>query len=194
MLKKTYDTLDSALMKGVNTGVRAWNWTTGKTKADLANLTFGTGCALFTTGGFSNRVFPGFFYAAVSLPQIPLKYAENMDMERREMKAMENSCKDTDVELAKKFNAKVGHIQTLAGLSLGMSEVVTEPTKIGALTTDAGLVLMGMSHHVMRAEYLPPRKHCLARGFDKLKDALKQYAPQPQPIPVRNIMAEQFLQ
>jgi hypothetical protein len=36
-LSRIYDSFDSFIMKGINTGVRAWNWTTGRTKADLAN-------------------------------------------------------------------------------------------------------------------------------------------------------------
>ena len=32
-----YQKFDDVVMYGVNKGVRAWNWTTGKTKTDLAN-------------------------------------------------------------------------------------------------------------------------------------------------------------
>jgi len=37
-ISKAYQKLDDAVMCGVNKGVRAWNWSTGRTKSDLAKV------------------------------------------------------------------------------------------------------------------------------------------------------------
>ena len=37
-ISKAYEKLDDAIMYGVNKGVRAWNWSTGRTKSDLAKV------------------------------------------------------------------------------------------------------------------------------------------------------------
>jgi len=36
-MKNPLQYVDDTIMYGVNKGVHAWNWTTGRTKADLAN-------------------------------------------------------------------------------------------------------------------------------------------------------------
>ena len=49
-ISKAYEKLDDAIMYGVNKGVRAWNWSTGRTKSDLANLLENSGLVVMTVG------------------------------------------------------------------------------------------------------------------------------------------------
>ncbi len=52
-------------------------------------------------------------------------------------------------------------------------------------------MLWGLAELTSCADYLPPRKNCLSRGYDKLKQIAKEASlkPTPAPIPINNILA-----
>ena len=53
-ISAAYQLFDDTLMYGANRGVRAYNWTFGGTKDELANYLLMGGCILNSVGSFLN--------------------------------------------------------------------------------------------------------------------------------------------
>jgi len=180
-----FNKIDEGMMRGVNTGVRVWNWTTGKTKADLANDLL-TIAPILESVGMANRglyiIIPGLLYISHIVQK------ENTKIEKKESRAIENNALDFEVEKYK-LNSKVNAlIFTPSALFWG----TYHPPKQGIFLPDAvatdyctslGHVLRSASYCVMCADYLPPRKDVLSRATDKLKEWAKEIAERPIGLP-----------
>lgn len=181
-----YEKLDSALMEGVNSGVRAWNWTTGRTKADLANLLLGVTPIL---DSMSQLVEPNpSKYAMLALllstSSIYAHYQQkrNSAMEKIEAKALESNAKSMDVE---RYNQNNKGFQCPYWMGLGGVLTAMPSKNCSNQFIGASDVMRGLSFYVMRADYLPPKKNCLSRAMDKVSDAIAQASQVPVPVPVR---------
>lgn len=175
--KSLYEQLDSGIMYSVNLGVQAWNWTTGKTRADLANLLNMGYISLVSAGiiaspnsSLSSKII---FPSIVTLIGIHT-FKRNQTMDREEISAALNSVKNPIVESQKKNCELNGILNTCAGSVLSLrSENIYEST--GGI----GIISFGLGHYVMRADYLPPRKNCVSRGLEKLTKELSILNPSP---------------
>lgn len=173
---------DRTLMKGVNASVQAYNWTTGGTKAQLANNLQTLGAITLSFGaGINLGVLKGVFFATAALPSAHITQSYNVDIERDEDNAISKGLKDSSVEISKNMRAFGGYLFMaipLISSSSYFDSDVSSFEKIGRSVIDLAFVSWGLSHHVMRADYLPPRKNCVFRGVDALKKAYKKYEEQ----------------
>lgn len=175
--KNLYQRIDDSLMWGTNRVVRTWNWTTGRTKVDLANtMLFAFGALALGSALLDKRtfLFAGYSCAIV----VPVGWIVNKDQERREEKAIEIDALDISVE-EQKNKAKF------------LGPFLSSPSVLGLIRGNVALKLMelsclplGSQFYIMRADYLPPRKNAFARGWKKVRGLLRMHVPLPVPVPV----------
>jgi len=184
-MKNPLKSIDDAVMSGVNSGVRAWNWTTGRTKADLANIFVlgGTG-TLIGSAAYKHPIIGllslAFLYPATSI----LK--RNRRIEKIESDAADSLAQSIEVEFSKRDNKCYGNLflSCSAIQVMGAYGLYATSSSFDFVGDSVGFLLFGVSYHIMRADYLPPRKNCLSRGYDKFKEKIKNVNPIPTPVPV----------
>jgi hypothetical protein len=98
-MKNPYTMLNNALMKGANAAVYAYNWTTGRTKADLANKML-TVAPILEIPGYLNSLGYGFTSA---LAPMCLFYTHSTQKnfegnEQKEADSLDRDMKDLGVE------------------------------------------------------------------------------------------------
>jgi len=179
MIWKAYEQFDKGIMKCVNSGMRAWNWTTGRTKVDLANsmlfvapMIESTGVALYSTS-LLPVIAPLFFGASLIYMHL------NKNVEKAEEKASENRAMSTivlDREKISKFCTPV--LFSISG-SESFLGYVGEGSANNGYWLSLGFGMRGFSEYVMRADSLPPRKNVLSRAKDGLIDMLENYRAEP---------------
>jgi hypothetical protein len=187
MLKKAYEKVDALIMGTANKVVRAWNWTTGGTKSSLATLLNGLGAVAIPAGSYCvthEGVFPA-VVGAFTLSFTCCYNRANKTIEGEEIKAAEDGMKNAHAEIAKE-NFKVGGY-ILAPTSLATVELpslaqaahqrVSQGDTACADLIGLGAFCYASSFFVMNAENLPPRKNCLSRGIDSLKELLDKPTP-----------------
>ena len=116
----------------------------------------------------------------------------NQKFEINELKALENRMKDLGVEDSKKFILVGGYvyffhsgaIATISTLTSGQNERGVNMAAIGLMGVSLGFLVRGASCFVMRTEYLPPKKHALARLKDKLVEIVNDYQRKPATVPI----------
>lgn len=184
-LGRAYNSLDGLIMKGVNKGAHAWNWTTGKTRSDLANKFIFASNVTFITGTF-------FIHPALTFVSFPTGahfsykiHKEYLEMDEEEQEATYEGLKNPYVEEMKWFFKLIGPVCIFAGGAIptmkfsSSSKVDDDRINMGFGLIGASYGLAGSSLYIIRADYLPPRKNCLSRGMDKLKDLARNYQRQP---------------
>ncbi len=192
IISKAYGALDEAIMKGVNSGVRAYNWTTGRTKADLANKLLTIAPIAESTGfigmSYNNPFTLGLsiFMSGIYILLSHTQQETNKKMEVAEQRALENSCLDFIVENWKNSAAFLGPMWSIVGSFIGYTEMRRSD---GLSSTNyliaGGNLVRGASFYVMRADYFPPRKSAVKKGLEKLAEIAENYkAPTFQPAPV----------
>lgn len=176
-IRNAYQALDDKLMQGANAALRAWNWTTGETKADLANKLLALG-TISTTAGFllhkysffqaASFLFPGYWY---------LQRRQNSRMEKLEESARENSYQNLEVEIFKKQVESLCPVSLVAPIT-GVSAFpyIENEDRLSSALRTVGLSLLSSSFYIMRSDVLPPRKNCFSRGVDKLKELWQKYS------------------
>lgn len=182
-----FDKLDDAVLAGVNTGVRAWNWTTGKTKVDLAN-TLLQGAVVVENLGllYEAYKFPHFLpcavlAGAVSFLRIHACQSQNREIGDLEERTIHDRLHHPVVEQYKRECPFIGYGMNVLGV--GLTSIVPfqfHPVVFGSFAT--GYSLHGVALHTMRADYLPPRKNCLARGLAYLSRTLPHCEVYPTPV------------
>lgn len=185
---KLYEKTDNALMYGVNKGVKAWNWTTGKTKTNLANSLLTVAPVFEGAGLLSINPVIGGIMIPMYLLVSHLNQKRNKEQEILEKKAAESQVMLNPENSYEKSNKKFGLLfagsAVLNAIPGGRSENDTLRAVFGI-----GIGLRSASHYVMRADYLPPRKNVLSRAKDRLVKKLREVnlnpVPQPVPIPTR---------
>jgi len=185
-----YDSLDNYLMGGANNAVQAWNWTTGKTKTDLANLVLNATTITYNSAFALRHPALLLLSAPIFFPAIHIEQKQNIKQDKLEQKAAESGLKDISAELMKtgrKFagSSKVGFSGTYVPLYM-MENPENISGKISAAIMGISFALWASADYIMRVDYLPPRKNCLSRAKDKLKEIITEYKNRPElaPIPV----------
>lgn len=182
LVSRAYDAVDDTIMYGVNKIVRGYNWTTGGTKAELANGFLTGATVALPVGILLINPILGCVTTGIVLPIIHYKQERNVEIEKKEVSALNRSSFDTDVEGYKERARASGEF------NLGLSVI----NECGGLLIDSypnillgmGCGLGALDCYVMRAENLPPRRNCLKRGAEKLKDIVSSYSPKPAVVPV----------
>jgi hypothetical protein len=183
--------IDDALMYGANRAVKAWNWTTGETKSDLANK-FLVGASIAEVSACATlalelRLFsvPSII-AGSSLVYTHREQKINKESEDKEILAMHINAKDFLVERRKISNRVWGPAAILfSGMFYLMaSDLYRKSEALGDsyVLLGTGGILRAASYYIMRTDTLPPRKDCVRRGIDHVKEMLegiKSASPTP---------------
>ena len=171
-----YGKLDDGIMYGVNKAVHAWNWTTGRPKEDLANISLGLGGIAISNSFLEDGNFPfAVLSALVCIPAMKTNYWQGT----RERELMKKGLKCPKVEKLKSMDERMGPVQIIFGLyGRGMETSLGDDSHFST-----GFFLYAAQSYIMRADPLPPRKNVLSRAKDKISEALKTRAPMPMPGP-----------
>lgn len=178
---KALKKLDEGILYCVNRAVHAWNWTTGRTRADLANLLQTGGVIAGSLGmilsmAIDKRYFESFVYPLILFGGAHFVQRKNMEIDGLELKALEKEAKSIEVEEFK-YNCKFGGYFT--------PPLAVIPLLSNGKELDWGhlygvmCLSLGVAFQVMRADYFPPRKNVLARAKDKLAEMLRAYQRKP---------------
>ena len=182
-----YRAIDNAIMRGVNGGVRAWNWTTGRTKADLANTMLTIAPILESVGWINLSQTIGICMTGLCLSHSHHYQKENIKMEEMESKALSIGAMDLEVEKYK----STAHPQPLLWI-VTAALFVANDHKNGSIVPDRtqtdyctalGSTIRAGSLYVMRADYLPPQKNILSRAADRTRELLRGFQAQPAGAP-----------
>lgn len=192
IFSNAYEKLDDQIMKGVNASVRAYNWTTGKTKADLANKLL-TIAPIAESTGFIGMSYNNPFLLPISLSISGAMMFISHDAQERnketdmlEQKSLEDSCLDYIVELRKEVDGRIGPVWAITAVFQGAMGATRSNDNLTGYLVAGGSLVRSASHYVMRADYLPPRKSAVKKGLEKLAEIIEEYKPpvfQPAPVP-----------
>ena len=175
IFSNAYEKLDDSIMKCVNASVRAYNWTTGKTKADLANKLL-TIAPIAESMGFIGMSYnhlsllPGSIFisgALVFLSHITQERNKKTDM--LEQRALEDGCLDFRVESRKEADGKIGPLCAISAGFQGTFAITRQDyLEFTGYLVAGGNLIRSASFYVMRADYFPPRKSAIKKGMEKL--------------------------
>lgn len=185
LLVNGYKVLDDAIMHGVNSSVYAWNWTTGRTKEELANTFLATGCAVGATGNILYQKIGPLVFLPAYLMLYRSRSTDNKKYGADERAAIESDCKNFEAEEYKRCASFMGPFCLSWGLGeRWLSDGINEDphSQAGGLMNEIGFYLIGTSFYVMRADPLPPRKNALSRAADMIAEL---FSEQPQAIKAR---------
>lgn len=169
-----YQKFDNMVMRGVNLGVRAWNWTTGRTRADLVGSVSVAGIVLGAMAAYKFNQPPSILFGLgpALIPIFACNVYVSFETDKKEAKAIESGMKDADVERVKNSCKFLG--------PLGIGSGITFPLGPGGAVW---YTAMGVSLYVMRADYLPPQKNVLERSLDSLRELTYNLKRQLRPVP-----------
>ncbi len=177
MLKKAYRGIDGLLMYGANKFVHSWNWTTGRTRAELADLLLLSGSATLIAKSFQDGpwgvgtscVFYGLGHSYAAL--------NNLEIDKLEEVSSANGMKHPTVELFKHIYRYYGPSLLVVG-ALSLATPSTWPngdSRTGEkIVGVAAITACGIHAYVMRADNLPPRKNVLSRAKDRLAELISR--------------------
>ncbi len=185
-----YEKMDDALLNSATKAVMAWNWTTGGTKASLANSLIWAGDAVLVAvlGYFSYKYdipVPPVIGAVVCSAGCFIAVKRNNKYEKLEADAASKGAIDYEVENFKdrcKFNSQgfLGAGVVTGGMGLTLAYHLGDVSMPCACSfSDA---LLAGSQYVMRTEYMPPKKNAFARGWEKVKEFARDLPPVLQPV------------
>ncbi len=168
--------IDTTIMSGVEAGVYAWNWATGRTKTDLANFLSVAGSTALLVGAYQRSLAEGLAYTPLTTIWTLMHIKTNNRQQR-----LEEINRNKEAIDLKIFNHN--YINKSAGYALSTLGILGAKFSLMGI----GSLLWGASHFVMCADNYPPRKNCLSRGVEKLAETLKGYfeCPQTEPTPIR---------
>ncbi|MBU0907160.1 MAG: hypothetical protein KKD18_01125 [Nanoarchaeota archaeon] len=180
-IERAYESIDRALMSGANAMIHAWNWTTGETKAQLANKTITISTVAAGTAYFVFSPICGFALTPIHILCSHILQRKNTEIEDRELKAIKSRCLDSHVVKCKDIYKSqapftVGGGTGVVGLGCYENEI---RENLGYALIGASMILVGASEYMMRADNLPPRKNCVERGVDWLEEKVREYKAQP---------------
>lgn len=183
ILSLAYKEFDNAVMYGVNKGFKAWNWTTGQTKTDLACDLHKLGSIGISAGSwcFNDSGLVGTLFTFGSLLTSHRTEQNFRDMEKKETKAVSDGMIDLKVE---DFNKKAGYTGVF-NLVVGLAQyfVLGKAIERGEIKDGyqylmpAGFCLWSAANYVVRADNLPPRRNVLSRAKEGLLDKINNSRP-----------------
>lgn len=197
---RLYDYMDEKILQGVGAGVRAYNWTTGGTKADLANkfidgtvismISGSIAFAYYNQDKTSAAYIPAAILSPVSLILGHQNQKKNLKIEEKERKALEKkNCLDSEVEEYKKEAKKQIQNEFQSSTFCGSTGLLFSHPDLQFGIAFGGYLHI-ISNYIMRTDNLPPRKNVFSRAKDKVKKYLdKRKSEQvpaglPSPSPV----------
>lgn len=190
-ISATYQWLDDSLMAGANYSVRAYNWTFGGTKVELANHMLSTGVVVSSVSCMLREVVSG---VLLDLPAFLLFghifQIANSKYGKCERNAIDKGFLDPVSEEYKNKTCRI----------MGPCVYMTVPIQyitpreywdVGGNVADFGASLgfgiVGSSFYVMRADDLPPRKNVFSRLADRAVELYDEYRkPTLRPARVSN--------
>lgn len=188
IFENAYSALDESIMKGINKGVKAWNWTTGKTKADLANGLLTAAPMLECLGLLKvspYSLIPGILASIPFLFITHITQKSNREMEKVEASALDKNALDFRLYAYEKTNSLIGPLWlVISGMQGSLGYFERNRNWEDNFFLASGHFLRSMSYYVMRTDYFPPRKSCVKRGLDKLDSILEEYRARPREVPI----------
>ena len=187
-----YTALDNTIMKGVNSGVRGWNWLTGETRADLANKFLTISPILEVAGAYGipkdtnesiSKIFQSVFTGLIWIGMNHFQQNIYLKMDELERKASEQELKDISVLKHKEICKIFGPFEIGSSALLYPFFINPELRYLIPL----GLSCNGISCYIMRADYIPPKKNVFRRAGEKLAEIVRDYK-KPQLEPSRAIV------
>ena len=194
-MKSLLYTLDEYVMNGINAGIRAYNWTTGGTKEELAKLMQIGAAVINTIGPFSDGIHQGLGCLLVRAPvetyftYKAIRY--NKQQIKLEESALEKNLKDPYVEgYFKPINMTFAYTWATGSLIMNSSPLI-DVNHINK-NHDSASHYSDIFSSIVRStgclticgENLPPRKNCLKRGLEKLTAMINtKYSPNLDPVP-----------
>jgi hypothetical protein len=182
-----YEKLDEGIMYGVNKVVQAWNWTTGKTKEDLANPILAVGGILGVQAYLDlDRIISATLLAGATIGIMQI----NSKLGSCEREYSDQGLKCHCGERQKDINSTMAPAILVIS---GLGELATSQTENSGIYSNIhkGFALAAASMYVMRADSLPPRKSVFVRAKDKIAEAARNIEmPVPEggtamvPIPI----------
>lgn len=175
-----YYKADQFLVDMGDEAVKAWNWTTGRTRAELADVlnvsgsTLAVGSALLI-GDTLWTAIQGVGWGSLTLFNHILNYEQD-SLESDE------DIKHNGSEINRGRHKSTGPgLLALGGIAISGGSLVSE-------LYGAGAGIFGASSYVMRSDYNPPkRKDCVRRGLDKLAEMTREAtSPEPRTVPIQN--------
>jgi hypothetical protein len=180
-LFKAYEKLDEGIMYGVNKGVKAWNWTTGKDKCDLSNYLLDFSLIPFCLGAFSSKNFINYPLIPIQAGLVHLCQKENIQTQKKEDRALEKGLKFIPNKVYETTGFVLG---VFSGIYFSASSFGEDSgNKIIDALWGLTALSLSLSHYVMRAENLPPRKSAFKLAKEKLIELYEKYKPSPSPVP-----------
>ena len=185
-----YNYLDSQIMKGVNKGVKAWNYTTGRTKTDLANLLLyvapvAESAGLIAISSSVAAVFSPIYMYISHSDQKKNKKLEQIENQAISQQMMLNP--DSPHYMKRKFSSLYwGAFSLLNGYISFAGEDCEK--QLGSALVATGHAIRSLSHYVARADPLPPGKSIFERAGEKLNEMISDAVRKP--VPVRNMTLE----
>ena len=185
---KGYEALDNIVMKGTNRAVQAYNWTTGGTKLELANDLMNIGTIGVVTSIFASiPIYLGTFLSSTYLCAAHIVQSSFKIVNDKERKALDSNMKDYTVEKMKNEIFPLGAYAHLGLSAIFASNLIYRnqslQKEIGEMTSAVGIGCYSAAFQVMRAEHLPPRKNCVARGLEKIAELYHSSQARPAEIP-----------
>jgi len=173
-----YEKTDDVIMYCVNKSVKAWNWTTGQTKADLAN-------SLLTIAPVSEVLGYSIISPVLGVGMsFPFLLVSHLDQKRNKKQEI---LEEKALEKGLKLDSQSSHEGAHRGFGLAWAGDSVYEFYLG-FNYDSGFVISGAGHvirsssyYVMRADYLPPRKNVFSRTKDKLVEKLQEVNLEPAP-------------
>ena len=182
-LYTTYEKADNALVGFANKGVRAWNWTTGKTKADLVCLMQGVAPILESTGIALINPLNALIVATLGIYMSRIDQKKFKEQEKLEQKAAEKQAIPLELISHEMDNKCWGGVWSItSGAAYGLGIYSEQTLEAGIMA--AGHLTRAASFYVIRAD--TPSRHKksqlvkkMKEGWTKLKNT--SLVPSPQP-------------
>ncbi len=184
---KAYKQFDNLVMKGVNSGMRAYNWTTGGTKSELSTnlMTLGGICEIVGVDAASG-IYVSAIVSSIYLFWLHSANKNYKKIDEDEQAAVSKGALDHDIEVFKKWNKGMAYgmwfpfsIKDFSFSRIQRNNPDYPLRNEGYLVQGIGDLLLASSLLVMTADSLPPRKDFIRRGIDKYKEARQKKMLEP---------------
>ena len=188
---KLYEKFDNGMIYLANNAVHAWNWTTGKGKASLANKLGFLGLGVNLGGMAARSLVPTAIISAMAIPVTLFFRDTNDKIEYLEERATNSGCLSSESERLKGNYSVMGPLDLVCAGGMFATEI-TAPNRnyidrLAAYTAASGLAVFASQFYIMRADYVPPRKNCISRGIDWAKKKWAEIS-QPEPVPTPSLV------
>ena len=182
--KNPFKLIDDGIMYCVNKGVKAWNWTTGRTKGDLAILLSLTGLGIKFATNLSREdwwCFETLGFSALTLTNLLV----HSRIDRVDANCEGNGVKELRNEVSKRTCKKAGYFLAGCGSIVAFPFPGDDDYKRAYYSLSGySTLLFAASDFIINAENPPRRKNCVSRRLDYLDAKLNDYRMRRAGMPV----------